>query len=115
MNLTLPFKKMNVSDDELKVSILSEYISEEVTIKMSVLQLAKIFGVDKEVIKEMEGNKCCGYGSVELEEKCKEIREVIKKFPEYSGEGKTIIIKDISIYGPEAREIEKDKMLTDKI
>ena len=47
-------------------------------IKLSVLQFAKVFQCDKEVLKEQEAN---GWGSIELEDKCEEIREIIKKFP----------------------------------
>ena len=69
---------MKILDDERNVQIIGEYKDEEVEIKLSVLQFAKVFQCDKEVLKEQEAN---GWGSIELEDKCEEIREIIRKFP----------------------------------
>lgn len=69
---------MQILDDERTVKIIGEYKNKEMEIKLSVLQLAKVFQCDKEVLKEQEKY---GWGSEELEDKCEEIREIIKKFP----------------------------------
>ena len=69
---------MQVLDDGRTVRIKGKYSDEELEIDLSVLQLAKVFQCDKEVLKELE---ISGFGSEKLEDKCVEIKEVIKKFP----------------------------------
>jgi len=76
--IKIKFKKMQLMEDERTVKIIGEYKNEEMEIELSVLQVAKVFRCDKEVLKEQEK---CGWGSGELEDKCEEIREIIKKFP----------------------------------
>lgn len=70
---------MQILNDERTVKIIGEYKNKEMEIKLSVLQLAKVFQCDKEVLKEQEEY---GWGSEELEDKCEEIRDIIKKFPD---------------------------------
>lgn len=48
-------------------------------IELSILQLAKVFNVDLDVLEEMEEES--GFGSVNLEEKCDETRALVEKFP----------------------------------
>ncbi len=69
---------MQILEDERTVKIIGGYKNEEMEIELSVLQLAKVFQCDKEVLKEQEEY---GWGSEELEDKCEEIRDIIKKFP----------------------------------
>ena len=69
---------MQILDDERTVKIIGEYKNKEMEIELSVLQLAKVFQCDKKVLKEQEEY---GRGSEELEDKCEEIRDIIKKFP----------------------------------
>lgn len=70
---------MELSEDRNTVKIVGECSGHKVRMEISILQLAKIFGTDREVGDECER---IGFGSVELEDKCAETRELIKKFPD---------------------------------
>ena len=72
------FRSMRLLDDMNTVKIIGDCLGHRVTIKISVLQLAKIFGTDKEVVQEVGD----GFGSEEYEDRCDETREHIKRFPE---------------------------------
>jgi hypothetical protein len=76
--MEIKFKKMELKDDEITVKIIGEAFGHKINMKISILQLAKIFGTDQKVGEECES---IGFGSFELEEKCEETRELIKKFP----------------------------------
>ncbi len=77
--MKIPFKEMKLDDDGIKVRIIGEAFGYKIPMKVSILQLAKIFGRDKEVVEECGK---AGFGSEELEEKCEETRGLIEKFPD---------------------------------
>ncbi len=76
--MEIPFKEMKLDNDGITVRIIGEAFGYKIPMKVSILQLAKIFGADKEVGEECES---IGFGSEELEEKCEETRKLIEKFP----------------------------------
>jgi hypothetical protein len=73
----ITFKEMSLSFDGRTVFIKGDFFGEVVDVKLSVLQLAKVFGSDKIIAQEAEQN----FGSEELEDKCTETRDVVKNFP----------------------------------
>ena len=75
--LHIVFKKMELSEDKRTVKISASCLKAPVEIKISILEIAKIFGTDTEIADEAENE----FGSEELEEKCKETRGYVKKFP----------------------------------
>ena len=77
--MEISFKEMKLDNDEITVKTTGEAFGYKIPIKLSILQLAKIFGTDREVGEECES---IGFGSQELEEKCEETKELIKKFPD---------------------------------
>jgi len=77
--IKIKFKEMKILENKRTTTIIGEYKKREMKIELSILQLAKAFQCDKEVLKELENE---GFGSEELEDKCKEIIEIIKKFPD---------------------------------
>ena len=81
-----------MQDDERTVLIIGDYNNFEIKIKMSVLQLAAIWGTDKNVIKELDR----GFGSEELEDRCEEVRNLIKKFPNVKVEHNKLVFDSYS-------------------
>ncbi len=90
--MKINFKKMSIEDDERTALIVGDYKNVEIRIKMSVLQLAKIWGVDKNVTEELDR----GFGSEELEDECEEVRALIKKFPNIKVENNKLIFDGYS-------------------
>jgi hypothetical protein len=64
----------------------------KVKITMSVLQLAKIWGTDKKITRDM------GFGSWELEEQCVETFSLIKTFPNVSVENNSLTFDSYSVH-----------------
>ncbi len=73
--MKIEFRKISLKDDKRTVLIIGDYKGNSIQIRMSILQLAKLFGVDKEVMKNLI------FGSEELEDRCEEVKKLIKKFP----------------------------------
>ena len=79
----LKIKIENFETTNKKVKIKGKIISEinkgkEIKTEISILQLAKIWETDKEVLKELRKT---WFGSKELESKCLQTQKLIKKFP----------------------------------
>ena len=77
---SINFEKMELSEDEKSVIITGECSGREVTIELSILQLAKVFGADKGLAEEVERE----FGSEELEGKCEETKNLVYGFPHIS-------------------------------
>lgn len=77
MKLEINFKKMKTKNDGGTAEIEAECENKKCTVELSILQLAKVWNVDKEIVEEAEER----FGSTELEKKCNEIRKIISKFP----------------------------------
>ncbi|MFA4960042.1 MAG: hypothetical protein WC548_00050 [Candidatus Pacearchaeota archaeon] len=92
--IKINFKKMQILNNERTVKIFGGYKKKEIIIELSILQLAKVFQCDKEILKEQENY---GWGSEELEYRCKEIREIIKKFPKVKIEKREIVARYTSV------------------
>ena len=90
--MKINFKKMFMGDDERTVLIFGDYENSEIKIKMSVLQLAKIWGVDKKVLNELGE----GFGSEEFEDKCEDARKLIKNFPNIKTENNRLVFESFS-------------------
>lgn len=71
-------RKMKLLENQNTVKIIGDCFGHQVTMEISILQLAKIFGTDKEISQKVETD----FGSTEYEDKCDETREYVKKFPE---------------------------------
>jgi plasmid maintenance system antidote protein VapI len=69
---------MELLENQNTVKIIGDCFGHQVTMEISRLQLAKIFGTNKEVLKKVEND----FGSKEYEDRCEETREYVKKFPE---------------------------------
>jgi len=74
------FKKMKLSEDKRTVFIDGDCYGKEVKIKLSILQLAKVFGTDRELAQDVEHS----FGSEEYEDGCIETRKYVEKFPKIS-------------------------------
>ncbi len=103
--MKIEFKEMKLSKDGISVEIKGKSMSsfsfgKDVDIKMSILQLAKVWGTDRSVGDELENGE--GWGSKELEEKCDETKGEIKKFPNVKFWDKEIECYDNG--GPHERE-----------
>lgn len=57
------------------VRIIADWHGYQATVELSILQLAKIFGTDGEVIREL------GFGNEEYESRCDETRACVERFP----------------------------------
>ncbi len=82
--MKIEFKEMKLANDGISVeikgkSVSANYFGEDVDVKMSVLQLAKMWGTDRNAGEACEES---GWGSKELEDKCDETKNEIKKFPD---------------------------------
>ena len=73
--MKIDFKQMKLLEDNITVKIIGDYLKNKIIIKLSILQIAKIFGTDKKIIDKLD------FGSIEDEYKCDETREYVKKFP----------------------------------
>lgn len=80
-------------ENQNTVKIIGDCLGHHVTMNISILQLAKIFGTDKEVGGEL-GND---FGTEEYEDKCDETREYVKKFPEINVWNKELEFNYISV------------------
>lgn len=69
---------MELLENQNTVKVIGDCFGHQVIMEILILQLAKIFGTDKEVLKEVEND----FGSTEYEDRCDETREYVKKFPE---------------------------------
>jgi hypothetical protein len=87
------FEKMKLSEDKRSVFIAGKSFGYSVTIKMSIIQLAKIFGTDR----ELSGLDYDGLVSGELEDNCKETREFVQKYPEIQVWDSFILFDSISV------------------
>jgi hypothetical protein len=79
MGTTIEFKKMKLKEDNVTVEIIGDCFGHKINIELSILQLAKIFGADKDIGAKLQTE---GFGSEELEKQCNETRELIEKFPD---------------------------------
>lgn len=68
---------MELLKNQNTVKIFGDCFGHRVIMEISIFQLAKIFGTDKEIVQEVENN----FGTEEYEDKCNETREYVKKFP----------------------------------
>jgi len=81
--LSIEFSEMklistNVSDNNT-VRITAVCLGKEASVEMSILQLAKIFGTDTEVVEELLVND---FGTEELENKCVETKSLLSRYPD---------------------------------
>ena len=91
----IQFKNMKLLD-ERNVSIIGSYKNQEITIKMSVLQLAVLLGTDKGVFeKYLEFN----YNPKVLEEECEETRKAVENFSGMKFKRVERICHTVDIYG----------------
>ena len=93
----ITFKEMSLSSDGRTVFIKGDFFGEVVDLKLSVLQLAKVFGSDRMIVQEAENN----FGSEELEDKCNETREVVKNFPKIDVWNNKVELSDCGINSAE--------------
>jgi len=68
---------MKILEDGRTVSIKADFKRLKIDIEMSILHLAKIFGMDCEVVNDAENN----FGSGKYEDACLETMELMKKYP----------------------------------
>jgi hypothetical protein len=87
--MIIKFEKIGLNEEGNTVNIIGDL---GINIKMSILQLAKVWETDKSVMSKLENN----FGSNELENQCKETRDLIKKFPDIKFDEKEIKFDDIS-------------------
>jgi uncharacterized secreted protein with C-terminal beta-propeller domain len=88
--MKIDFKKIKLSKDKNSVEITG---TPDTKIKMSILQLARIWGLDKKITEEALFH----FGSEKLEMQCNETRELIKKFPKIKLEGREMKISSVDI------------------
>lgn len=87
--MIFPFKRMNFIDcDEHFVLIWCG----PVAVELSILQLAKLWQTDKKVLKLMDEQG--GFGSVKLEDQCKETRKLVNEFPKIKVTGESIVMNE---------------------
>jgi len=91
--VTITFKGMDLLKDRNTVKIIGDCFGSLVVIEISILQLAKVFGTDRNIGQEIGSN----FGSKEYEDKCEETREYIKKYPNVEVWDKEIEFKDVSV------------------
>jgi hypothetical protein len=89
--MDVTFKTMKRLADNT-VEIIGEFQGQAVPIRLSILQLAKAFGTDKDVVSEVD------FGSAQLEERCTETRAIIERFPDVELNGIEVELTDIGIH-----------------
>ncbi len=89
--LKILFTKMELLKDNNTVKIFGDYLGHQVSIELSILQLAKIFGTDANIVKEVD------FGTEEYEEKCIETREHIKNFPKMNVQNNILSLSNTQI------------------
>ncbi len=93
--MKIEFKTIKLSEDENTVFIKGYYKDKEIEIKMSILQLAKLWGTDRKITEELDRD----FGSEELEYQCDETRELVSKFPNIKEENNELDFDCYSIVG----------------
>mgnify|MGYP001573041172 FL=1 len=99
--MIIEFKKMKLIEERRSVEIIGKiieisktlYKNKKAIITMSILQLAKIWGADKENVSDADNN----FGSEKLENQCDETRELVNKFPDVKFGNKEIECQDNTI------------------
>jgi hypothetical protein len=81
--------KMELSLDKRRVNIFADGIS----INLSVLHLAQIFGVDEKVVKMAENS----FGSEKLENEALEIKKIVERFPNIDMNGNDLELDLLNI------------------
>jgi hypothetical protein len=99
---TIDFKSMKLSEDERTVIIKGNCLGHNVKIEVSIIQLAKIFGTDREIADEATLNP------EECEKKCKETKEYAKKFPDIAVWDKELEFREVSVEDESWTEISAD-------
>jgi hypothetical protein len=89
------YKSMSLENNNCTVKILGDFIASEVIVKMSILQLAKIFNSDKSIIEKVKG---AYFGDGQLEEKCIQTMELVKKYPNINVKGEAILLNRITSF-----------------
>ena len=95
----IAFEKMLLSEDQNTVKIIANCFEHRVVVELSILQLAKIFGTDKDVFETMETS----FGSTKYEERCDETRRYVQRFPEINIENNTVEFRYVSVTDQEYR------------
>ena len=99
--MIIEFKKMKLIEEGRSVEIIGKimeiskapYKNKKAIITMSILQLAKIWGTDRENTSDADNN----FGSEKLEDKCDKTRELVNKFPDVKFCNKEIECQDNTI------------------
>lgn len=102
------FKSMELFDENNSnsVRIIGDSSGKKVEIEMSILQLAVIFDTDKNVISLMKQSG--GFGSHELELKCTETKELVKKYPEITFSNNQLISSKDCCFIPYTKDGDED-------
>jgi len=84
------FKEMNVIREGSTVRILGNLFGEDILVELSILQLAKVFGTDKDILGLVEKS----FGSEEYERECNGTRKYVRSFPDID-----VFDKEIEFFG----------------
>jgi len=99
--MIIGFKKMSLNEEGNTVKIIGEVVNppkkynDEISIEMSILQLAKVWSTDRRKVSKVEN----GFGAGELEDECEETKEEVKNFPNIEFWNKEIKFDFINITG----------------
>ncbi len=92
--IEIKYNDMELLDDSKTVKIIGDYKQKEIIIKLSILQLAKVFNSDKDVLKELNETT---WGSTKLEDKCDETKDLVEKFPDVDIKNNEVKVEYISL------------------
>lgn len=97
------FKGMSLIEDERSVLIQGKSYNQSLDIKMSILQMAKVFGSDTELASEVDND----FGSEEYEDRCLETKRLVTQFPEISVWNKKLHIEnDVQVRDLDANTVQ---------
>lgn len=84
-------QSMEVMGDRVTARVIAEYQGQPVTAYMSLLELAKIFETDEEVVSQADNN----FGSLKLERRLSEIQSVIGKYPDVTLASNQLVLEGV--------------------
>jgi hypothetical protein len=89
--MKIMYAKAELIEEDRTVRFLSSFDGNEIIVEMSILQLAKIWGNDKNLFEYLV------FGDEDLEDKCMETKKKLLEFPSVKVRNNKLLFQDFSL------------------
>jgi hypothetical protein len=90
--MKINYEKAELIEEDRTIKFVYNFKGNEITVEMSILQLAKIWGTDKGLFKNFV------FGDEELEDKCVETRKLLSNFLDIKVENNKLDFNDFQLF-----------------